>query len=33
LKPRQVIIAGLIGAAVLVLGLILLVRFVIGGLT
>ena len=33
LKPRQVIIAGLAGAAVLVLGLILLVRFVIGGLT
>jgi hypothetical protein len=33
LKPRQVIIAGLIGAAVLVLGLILLVRFVIGRLT
>ena len=33
MKPRQVIIAGLAGAAVLVLGLILLVRFVIGGLT
>ena len=32
LKPQQVIIAGLIGAAVLVLGLILLVRFVIGKL-
>lgn len=30
LKPKQVIIAGLIGAAILVLGLILLVRFVIG---
>lgn len=30
LKPRQVIIAGLIGAVVLVLSLILLVRFVIG---
>ena len=32
LKPQQVIIAGLIGAAVLVAGLILLVRFVIGKL-
>ena len=32
LKPQQVIIAGLIGAAFLVLGLILLVRFVIGRL-
>ena len=32
LKPQQVIIAGLIGAAVLVSGLILLVRFVIGKL-
>ncbi len=32
LKPQQVIVAGLIGAAVLVLGLILLVRFVIGRL-
>ena len=32
LKPQQVIVAGLIGAAVLVLGLILLVRFVIGKL-
>ena len=32
LKPRQVIIAGLIGAAVLVASLILLVRFVIGRL-
>lgn len=32
LKPQQVIIAGLIGAAVLVLSLILLVRFVIGRL-
>lgn len=30
LKPRQVIVAGLIGAAVLVASLILLVRFVIG---
>ena len=30
LKPKQVIIAGLIGAAILVLSLILLVRFVIG---
>ena len=33
LKPQQVIVAGLIGAAVLVGGLILLVRFVIGKLT
>jgi len=32
LKPQQVIIAGLIGAAFLVLGLILLVRLVIGRL-
>lgn len=32
LKPQQVIIAGLIGAAVFVAGLILLVRFVIGRL-
>jgi hypothetical protein len=32
LKPHQVIVAGLIGAAVFVLGLILLVRFVIGRL-
>lgn len=32
LKPLQVIIAGLIGAAVFVSGLILLVRFVIGRL-
>jgi len=32
LKPQQVIVAGLIGAAVFVLGLILLVRFVIGKL-
>ena len=32
LKPRQVIIAGLIGAALVVAGLILLVRFVIGRL-
>jgi hypothetical protein len=30
LKPKQVIIAGLIGAAFLVASLILLVRFVIG---
>jgi hypothetical protein len=30
LKPKQVIIAGLIGAAFLVAGLLLLVRFVIG---
>ena len=32
LKPQQVIIAGLIGAALLVSGLILLVRLVIGSL-
>jgi hypothetical protein len=32
LKPQQVIIAGLIGAAFLVLGLILLVRLIIGNL-
>jgi RsiW-degrading membrane proteinase PrsW (M82 family) len=32
LKPQQVIVAGLIGAAFLVLSLILLVRFVIGRL-
>jgi hypothetical protein len=32
LKPQQVIIAGLIGAALFVLGLIMLVRFVIGKL-
>lgn len=32
LKPQQVIVAGLIGAAFFVLGLILLVRFVIGRL-
>jgi hypothetical protein len=32
LNPLQVIVAGLIGAAVLVLSLILLVRFVIGRL-
>jgi len=32
LKPHQVIVAGLIGAAILVAGLILLVRFVIGRL-
>jgi hypothetical protein len=32
LKPQQVIVAGLIGAAFLVLGLILLVRLVIGKL-
>lgn len=30
LRPKQVVIAGLIGAAILVLSLILLVRFVIG---
>lgn len=30
LKPKQVIIAGLIGAAILVLSLLLLVRFIIG---
>lgn len=32
LKPRQVIVAGLIGAALIVSGLILLVRYVIGRL-
>ena len=32
LTPRQVIVAGLIGAALIVSGLILLVRFVIGRL-
>ena len=32
LKPQQVIIAGLVGAAIFVLSLILLVRFVIGSL-
>jgi hypothetical protein len=32
LKPQQVIVAGLIGAAFFVLGLILLVRLVIGKL-
>lgn len=32
LKPHQVIVAGLIGAAVLVVSLILLVHFVIGKL-
>ena len=32
LKPQQVIIAGLVGAAFLVLGLILLVRLIIGRL-
>ncbi|MBE0624847.1 MAG: DUF2970 domain-containing protein [Burkholderiales bacterium] len=32
LKPQQVIVAGLIGAALFVLGLILLVRLVIGKL-
>jgi len=32
IKPHQVIVAGLIGAAVLVVSLILLVRFVIGKL-
>ena len=32
LKPKQVIIAGLIGATILVLSLLLLVRFVIGAL-
>lgn len=32
LKPQQVIVAGLIAAAAFVLGLILLVRFVIGRL-
>ena len=33
LTPKQVIIAGLVGAAVLVASLLLLVRFVIGKLT
>lgn len=33
IKPHQVIVAGLIGAAVLVLSLILLVHYVIGKLT
>ena len=32
LKPQQVIVAGLIGAAFFVLGLVLLVRLVIGAL-
>ncbi len=32
LKPQQVIIAGLIGAALFILSLILLVRFIIGKL-
>ena len=32
LKPHQVIVAGLIGAALFVLGLVLLVRFIIGRL-
>ena len=32
LKPQQVIVAGLIGAALFVLGLVLLVRLVIGAL-
>jgi hypothetical protein len=32
LKPQQVIIAGLVGAAFLVFGLILLVRLIIGAL-
>ena len=32
LKPQQVIVAGLIGAALLVASLILLVRFIIGRL-
>ena len=32
LKPQQVIIAGLVGAAILVLSLLLLVRLVIGKL-
>jgi len=30
LKPAQVVVAGLIGAALFVLGLILLVRFIVG---
>lgn len=33
IKPHQVIVAGLIGAVVLVLSLILLVHFVVGKLT
>jgi hypothetical protein len=33
LKPQQVIVAGLIGAALLVFSLLLLVHFVIGNLT
>jgi len=33
LKPKQVIIAGLIGAAILISSLLLLVRFVIGKVT
>jgi len=33
IKPHQVVVAGLIGAAVLVLSLILLVHYVIGKLT
>ena len=33
LKPKQVIVAGLIGAAVLIVSLLLLVRFVIGNVT
>jgi len=33
IKPHQVIVAGLIGAAVLVVSLILLVHYVIGKLT
>jgi preprotein translocase subunit Sec61beta len=32
IKPHQVVVAGLIGAAVLVVSLILLVRFIIGKL-
>jgi DUF2970 family protein len=30
LKPAQVILAGLIGAAIFVLGLVLLVKFIVG---
>ena len=33
LKPKQVIIAGLIGAAIFIASLLLLVRFVIGKVT
>jgi hypothetical protein len=33
LRPKQVIIAGLIGAAILVASLLLLVRFIIGKVT